>query len=332
MVSVIVPVYNSEKYLRESIESLLAQTYKDIEIICINDGSTDKSLSVLQHYAEIDPRIIVIDKNNAGAGAARNTGMEHVNGEYMCFFDSDDLLEPDAIEQLVRAAESANADAVIYKMDQLDDRTGELTPNTWAIDQNHIPANEAFYAADVDNFYKYVVGFTVNKLYRTAFLLGLNLRFPLIGAHEDMPFTYIALSASRKTYFLDKTLYHYRRAREGSLSDTTSRRYTFMLEALEYMKDGLVEQSLWEDYREHYFNYVVHMCIWKHGELGRFSRIEFRDSCRKVWFRRLGLFGLEDDFFSSPDYRDFVKAITNMPYSRRVVAAFYRLKLAACSF
>jgi glycosyltransferase involved in cell wall biosynthesis len=91
-VSVIIPVYNTEKYLRQCLDSVVNQTLKDIEIICINDGSTDKSLTILRDYASKDNRIVVINNTNEGAGASRNKGLEISNGTYLVFWDSDDFL------------------------------------------------------------------------------------------------------------------------------------------------------------------------------------------------------------------------------------------------
>ncbi|WP_172136049.1 glycosyltransferase [Adlercreutzia sp. ZJ473] len=327
LVSIIVPVYNSAPYLRKALDSLLRQTYKNLEVICVNDGSKDDSLSILEEYARQDSRITVVNKENSGAGATRNVGMGHVRGKYLCFFDSDDFLVQNAIEDLVRIAEKNQADAVVFNMDQYDDKTGVFSPNTWAVSRDHITPGKVFYAADINNFYKRLVGFTVNKLYRSSFLLGLDLRFPQIGAHEDMPFTYIALSASKRTYYYDETLYHYRRAREGSLSDSTNDRYIYMFDALDCLKEGLIKRGLWADYQRAFVNYVLHMCIWKHSELDKFMRLEFRDSCRKTWFEHFGILGPGKDFFYDPEDYGFVEDTVNMSFTRRLAAECYRRRL-----
>lgn len=328
LVSIVMPVYNAELYLDESIGSLLAQTYKKLEIICVNDGSTDCSLEVLRRYAAEDSRVIVVDRENSGAGSTRNAGMEYVNGKYMCFVDSDDFLEGHAIERLVEISEANNTDAVIFDIDQYDNMTGTFSPNTWAVSRSHIRPKRVFNAANVPNFYKHLVGFTVNKFYRTSFLMGLNLRFPKIGAHEDMPFTYIALSAAEKLYYLDETLYHYRRSREGSLSDSTDVQYGYMFDALDCLREGLSSRGLWDTYERLFVNYVLHMCIWKHGELGKVRRLEFRDSCRTKWFTYFGLDGYPSEyFFEGYDY-DFVESTVNMPNSRIIAAKICRLMIA----
>ena len=93
-VSVIIPVYNVEPYLKQCMDSVVGQTLKDIEIICVDDGSTDGSLDILKEYATEDSRIQIIEQKNAGAGAARNNGMRHATGKYLSFLDSDDFFEP----------------------------------------------------------------------------------------------------------------------------------------------------------------------------------------------------------------------------------------------
>ncbi len=117
-VSVIIPVYNVEPYLKQCMDSVVGQTLKDIEIICVDDGSTDGSLDILKEYATEDSRIQIIEQKNAGAGAARNNGMRHATGKYLSFLDSDDFFEPRMLEKAYDLAEKDQADFVAYKSDQ----------------------------------------------------------------------------------------------------------------------------------------------------------------------------------------------------------------------
>ena len=111
-VSVIIPVYNVEPYLKQCMDSVVGQTLKDIEIICVDDGSTDGSLDILKEYATEDSRIQIIEQKNAGAGAARNNGMRHATGKYLSFLDSDDFFEPRMLEKAYDLAEKDQADFV----------------------------------------------------------------------------------------------------------------------------------------------------------------------------------------------------------------------------
>lgn len=112
-VSIIVPVYNVEKYLSECLDSLISQTLSDIEIICINDGSKDSSLEILEKYAQKDKRIVVINQENSGVSTARNTGMKCANGEYIGFIDSDDWIDSDFYEKLYNSAKNNDADITV---------------------------------------------------------------------------------------------------------------------------------------------------------------------------------------------------------------------------
>ena len=111
-VSVIVPVYNVQDYLRECLDSIVNQTLKDIEIICVNDGSTDKSLSILEEYAKGDNRFIILSKSNSGYGHTINTGMSKAKGEYVIIVESDDIAFPDMLEKMCNAADNKKADIV----------------------------------------------------------------------------------------------------------------------------------------------------------------------------------------------------------------------------
>ena len=111
-ISVLVPIYNVEKYLPECLDSLISQTLKDIEIICINDGSTDSSLQIIKRYAKKDSRIIVINKKNSGYGDSMNQGLAKATGEYIAIVESDDYIDEDAWENLYKLAKKHNADIV----------------------------------------------------------------------------------------------------------------------------------------------------------------------------------------------------------------------------
>ncbi|WP_353067107.1 glycosyltransferase family 2 protein [Arcanobacterium hippocoleae] len=135
LVSIVVPVYNSANFLPDLFASLRTQTYHNLEIICVNDGSQDHSLDILQKYAAADSRIIVVDKHNTGAAKTRNVGMMVAAGKYLCFVDSDDFIEPDTISTLVQTAETHRADAVVFDIDNYDNQLGTYYPN-YALSKN----------------------------------------------------------------------------------------------------------------------------------------------------------------------------------------------------
>ena len=120
-ISVVIPVYNVEDYLEECLDSIVNQTFTDLEIICVNDGSKDNSLEILNEYAKKDDRIIVIDQENGGHAVATNVGMEYATGKYLFLMDSDDSLKLDALELTYNAAEEKNVDFVLFQAINYDD-------------------------------------------------------------------------------------------------------------------------------------------------------------------------------------------------------------------
>ena len=114
LVSIVIPIYNVEKYLNECVDSVIVQTYHDLEIILVDDGSTDNSGKLCDEYKKIDDRIKVIHQKNGGLSAARNTGMDSAIGEYLYFLDSDDYIEPQTVERLVDTIEQEKADIVLF--------------------------------------------------------------------------------------------------------------------------------------------------------------------------------------------------------------------------
>lgn len=124
-VSIIIPVYNASKYIHVCMESLLCQTLRNIEIICVNDGSTDNSLEILKEYQQRDHRITVVEQENQGAGCARNNGMMHASGEYVLFLDADDFFDPELCSLAYYHAASRRAQVCLFKADRVDMQNGK---------------------------------------------------------------------------------------------------------------------------------------------------------------------------------------------------------------
>ena len=314
-VSIVIPVYNSEEYLSKTIESLLKQTHENLEIICVNDGSSDGSINILNKFAATDPRLIVIDKDNEGPSRARNIGIQRATGDFLMFVDSDDFMVRSALKQLVTAAEQSSAEVVVFGIDEYHDDTHRYFPMHHAVVKGKIPAGTVFDPRTIDNFFVYMVGFTVNKLYRMSYFKELGVEFPTIGAHEDMPFTYAATAPAHRMFFLDKVLYHYRRERaEGSRSDNTEEQYQHMLKALECMRAELERLGIFEDYERDFENYVAHMCCWKFGSIFRKPRRQFYDTIHDGWLESIGALGHEDSYFFDKHTRKFINSVQNETY------------------
>lgn len=204
-VSVIVPVYNVEKFLPECLDSLINQTLKDIEIICVNDGSKDNSLTILQKYAQKDSRIKIIDQQNQGLSAARNSGMKTASGEFIGFVDSDDWVDLNYYEKLYNAAKKFDSDIAV----------GDFIREGKVLKSKKLKfKSEAVYRKNADKFeqiaspkYNYIW----NKIYKRTMLENLQIGFPVGKVYEDMYWTPIVIAKCSNLVTVPDIYYHYRK-------------------------------------------------------------------------------------------------------------------------
>lgn len=209
LVSISVPVYNTEKYLRQCLVSLVNQTLHDIEIIVVNDGSTDNSEAICREYAEKDPRVKLICKENGGLASARQTGLDAANGEYIIVCDSDDWVELDMYERLYKKAEETRSDIVVcgYYAEYPD---GSSIPiQTW------FKENDGF--VDNDDFLRRGAGSSWIKLIRKSLFETTGASYELgVNLSEDALIIYKLLKGNPKICQIKTNLYHYRRLFGGN--------------------------------------------------------------------------------------------------------------------
>ena len=221
-VSFVVPVYNVERYLRASLDSALSQTLTDIEVVCVNDGSTDGSADILDEYAARDPRIKVVAQANAGLSAARNAGLRVASGRYLLFLDSDDLLSPDAAAKLVSKADAEALDVLFYDADCFADapsaaaQTKSYT-NYYRRSQAYSePCVGAVLIANMMAHSDYLCS-ACFELWRIDFLRENNLEFTEGILHEDTEFTFKAALRATRAAHIHETLFHRRVRASGSI-------------------------------------------------------------------------------------------------------------------
>jgi glycosyltransferase involved in cell wall biosynthesis len=199
-ISIIIPVYNSEPYLRECLDSVVNQTMREIQIICINDGSTDNSLAILEEYADGDSRILLINKINTGVASARNNGLASVTGKYVLFVDSDDTVDTKLCEKVYTKAEWSNADFVLFFHDTPNGH--QCACDTTISTYDKIGWEEK---KSLLNF-----GTVWGKLWRKDFLEKHNLKFyEQVFCLDDVLFYWQGLSLAAKVSILPEILYHY---------------------------------------------------------------------------------------------------------------------------
>lgn len=223
-VSLLVPIYNVERYLKECLDSARAQTLDDIEVICINDGSTDSSRAIIQEYLDADSRFRVVDKSNSGYGASMNMGLEAARGEYIAILESDDFFEPDALEKLVSAARKfdvpvAKANFWFYWS------TPEEKNELFELVSSEMADRVVDLEQERDIFY--LKPSIWSAVYRRDFLNGNSIRFlETPGAsYQDAAFNFKVWACAKRATFLHEAVIHYRQDNEASSVNSPSKVY-----------------------------------------------------------------------------------------------------------
>lgn len=214
-ISVIIPVYNAEKYLRECLDSVIEQTLQEIEIICVDDGSTDNSLAILKEYTQKDERLKIIEQANRGAGAARNLGMAVALGEYLAFLDADDLYYPQALAQAYAVAVKEKADMLAFDAEYFIAGSAWLNPQINSL----LLADRQMISAENDGkfLFQLLSCNTWCKLYRRDFVQRSGLRYQEIKTANDLCFVCSALAVAERIAVLDKPLVKHRVLHSGNL-------------------------------------------------------------------------------------------------------------------
>ena len=248
-VSVIIPVYNVEEYLEQCLDSVLNQTLREVEIICINDGSTDSSLELLKKFALKDSRIKIIDKKNEGPSAARNEGIKTAAAPYILFFDADDYLEHNALEEAFKCAENSDVALVCFGTNIV----GEVSPKQKASDERYYAVEQNGVVEFTDELRLNMNVAPSNKLFKTSVIKENNIEFPFGLFYEDYEFFMKYSFCIKKAYYLNKKLYNYRRRPGSTMAQTFSRTF-------QNIYNFLVEKDLYKDHIGT-FNKIFEYCF-----------------------------------------------------------------------
>ena len=239
MISIIVPVYNTEKYLRECLDSILAQTYKDLEVILVDDGSKDSSLLICHEYASIDKRVRVYHKENSGVSDTRNFGIELAKGEFISFCDSDDKIDPELYQILYNAINEQDVDRVVCGYVYLYDGGKTLYSKPRILDGKYESNVILRKMIDDGTLSGFLFSGVNNSLFRRKIICENNLRFePYIRYNEDSLFSFKYMLFSRSIYSLQsKPTYFYRQHDDSSTNKrTVGDKYKLLRQALVNMK------------------------------------------------------------------------------------------------
>lgn len=225
-ISVIIPVYNTSVYLEQCLESLISQTLMEIEIICINDGSTDNSLSILETYKNKDSRIKIINQQNKGQSSARNSGIEAAQGEYIAFLDSDDYVKNDFLEKLYKNAKNFDSDISMCSIEIFDENTGKNYSHSPYLSLDIFDKsfeNRCFLPSETFDFLFRICVVPWNKIYKRDFLNKNNLKFVENLNFEDNVFFIDAYTSAHRISIVKEELVIYRQNSQTSYSSAVKK-------------------------------------------------------------------------------------------------------------
>ncbi|MBO7244768.1 MAG: glycosyltransferase family 2 protein [Alphaproteobacteria bacterium] len=330
LISVIIPVYNVEKYLRECLDSVINQTLKDIEIICVDDGSTDNSLEILKEYAKKDNRLKIFTQKNKGSGAARNLGIKQSSGEFICFIDSDDYYpSPDILQTLYSSAVQQKVKICGGEFAMFTNETKKLTQNFVGPDTKYLfKQNEIIVYKD----YQFDYGYH-RFIYNRNMLISNNIFFPDYKRYQDPPFFVKAMLTAEKFYALHKITYAYRQ--NHKCINWTNERITGLLNGiLDNLKTAHEYElsSLKENTYQHLLDHIYQ--IKKHINKKHISTIKEI----QTYFSKRDNLMIEKSLKKTPFYQKLFSIKNSNDKQYKIVhflglrIKFKRKKFGGCSF
>ena len=254
-ISVIIPVYNCEKYLKTCLDSLMNQTLKEIEIICVDDESSDKSYSILKEYAKKDNRFRIYKQKHSNAGNARNLGMKKARGKYLLFLDSDDYFDKNLCLKTYTAAKNNNAEIVLFSAVKVNEQTKEKEKVHVLLDKAVVPLNEIYSSDSIAPYlYKSSSSAPWSKLFEKKFIDKNNIKFQSLPNSNDVFFTRLSFSLAKRFYAIDEKLVNYRVNHGTNTQACKHREPLAFINAYLKLKKELEKRNLFDKYYQSYLN------------------------------------------------------------------------------
>ncbi len=320
-VSLIVPTYNVEQYLVECMESITNQTLEDIEVICINDGSTDGSLSILQSYADKDKRIIIVDKENGGYGIGMNIGLEIATGEYIGIVEPDDFVPVNMCGNLYDIAKGNNLDFVkadFYRFERATNGDMFLTYNH--LSKKEEDYNVVFNPSETPEAIRWIMN-TWSGIYKREFLNKWNIRHNETpgASFQDNGFWFQTFVFATRAMIIDKPYYMNRRDNPNSSVKNMQKVFCVNVE-YDHIKDVLIEHpETWNRFKSYYTLKRFHNCLTTLRRIDNSCKLDYVNRFSKEMKRAYQLDEIDEELFTAAE-RDNIKLLINQPNM------YYKLK------
>jgi len=312
-ISVIIPIYNCEKYIKECLSSLIKQTFKNFEIICINDGSNDDTLKILKKFEAKDERINIFNQNNSGPGIARNVGMKKSKGEYLMFLDSDDIFKKTMLEELYIKIKENDSDIVICNSQNFEKKKWwkKFYEKNYLIN-NNIIKQKTFTSLDIEkDFFNLFIWWPWDKLFKRKYIENLGIEYQNLKSSEDLFFVAASVITAKKISYLDKILINHRIGIKNSVSNSRQKSWDNFYYALKGLKKFIKEKGLYKRFKQDFINYVASFSIW---QLENINGISFELLYKKIkneWWNEFEVTKYEKNYFYNQYLYKNIKFILN---------------------
>ena len=307
-VSVIIAVYNCEQYLRECLDSLLNQSLKNIEIICVDDESTDSSYEILQEYAKKDKRVRVFQQEHSNAGNARNVGIANAKGEYLLFLDSDDFFDKDLCKTTYYYANNFNLDILLFNAYRYDNETGQTSKYQTLLNTDFIIPKEVFSAYDLrKHLYHATSSCPWTKLFSRKFVMENHMEYQPLPNSNDVYFTRTSLALAKRLMAINEKLVYYRVNQKSNTQSKKHKNPLMFIEAYKKVRERLEKEGVFQDFYQTYLNVLITETVYNYKSTNtKEAKEEIVSYLKKKGLKELAIDNIDESLiYSIERYEEF---------------------------
>ena len=310
LVSIVVPTHNSAEYLRQCLDSIIGQTYRRLQIICVDDGSTDETVQILDSYAKADSRLSYVTQENRGAGVARNRGLDQATGDYLLFFDSDDWMADDLVQCAVSRAEECEADIVVFPIVEAFGTSELLRETPWLILEDKFPQDVFSWRDNPDWIFRALQNYPWNKLLKMSLVRENDLRYQEIFLTEDLMFMAPAFVCARRICLLRQNVVYHRVGISTNVMSFKDAHPLDFYTAFRELKSWLEKSGYFDELKVAYTNWAIIACKYNLDTLNGFETFSMvYEKIRDEIINELGLDSLQEDEYQSPECLEFLRTM-----------------------
>ena len=296
-ISIIIPIFNSENFIEECLNSLLYQTFHNFEIICVNDGSIDNnSLEILKKFQKKDERIHIISQNNMDAEIARNIGMKESKGEYLMFLESNDFFNETMLEELYAKIKGNNLEIVIFNsknfITSYDENIFDNKNYIFSEKKNFF--EQTFSSQNIEKYFSILLWWPWDKIFKKDFIINLEMNF---NSTNYLYLIFSAVLSSKKISFLDKVFINHRLGLISSIKNFKEKTFDNYYNALKLLKKYIKKKNLYKRFKQDFINFIASYSIWQLESINQKYFCYLYQKLRNEWWKKFGIIKYDKKYF-----------------------------------